>query len=117
MVNPYRLKLTHVDVSDSQQNLGVRRPSYSNNALNAIRWDKGSLLPSWHNLDAITIKPSVVLVKKVSTDRNHLSRRKLSSRAGGLRRAETKCENCVGGTFLGHQVAMGVTGVTSPCLA
>ena len=37
--------MTHVDVSDSQQNLGVRRPSYSNNAfsnnaLNAIRRDQ-----------------------------------------------------------------------------
>jgi hypothetical protein len=65
--------VTHVDVSDSQQNLGVRRPSYSNNAfsnnaLNAIRRIKGSLLPSRYNLNAITIKPPVVLEKKVSME-------------------------------------------------
>jgi hypothetical protein len=64
--------VTHVDVSDSQQNPGVRRPSYSNNAfsnnaLNAIRRIKGSMLPSRYNLNAITIKPSVVLVKKAWT--------------------------------------------------
>src|SRR5262245_10569975 len=83
----------------------MRRPSYSNNAfsnnaLNAIRRIKGSLLPSRYNLDAITIKPPVVLVKKkYRWNRNHLSRRKLRLRAGGLRRAETKCEICVGGYF------------------
>src|SRR5262245_39351773 len=68
---------------------------------------KGSLLPSRYNLNAITIKPPVALVKKYRRNRNHLSRRKLRLRAGGLRRAETKCEACVGGTFLGHQSCNG----------
>src|SRR6516165_10830707 len=59
-------------------------------------------------------KTSSCINKKVSTDRNHLSRRKLRSRAGGVRRAETKCEICVGAYFPGHQVAMDVTCVTWP---
>jgi hypothetical protein len=68
---------------------------------------RGSLLPSWHNLTAITIKPLVVLTKKASHDRNHLPRRKLTQTASAVRRADTECEICGGGVVPGHNAARG----------